>query len=429
MTGIFKAYDIRGIVPDQITEEIASDIGKAFGSFRNGKIYVGCDARETSESIKRAFIDGLISTGCHVVDVGLVTTPLMIFCSGQYDSCAVSITASHNPKNYNGFKVFDKGAIPFSYETGIGEIENIFKSKNFKVGEGNVEVFNPREDYTTHLIGSLGLAGAKKKIVLDCFNGGGSEINPFVFEKLGLEVLKIRCDGDGNFPESGPDPSKEENLEELKQKVIDVGADLGIAVDGDGDRLSVVDEMGNIIKPQDIFCLLVKNAKQPNLKVVYDILTSNEVSDVIKETGGEPIVSRVGHTYISQKAMKEKAQLSGELSGHYYFPETFYGDDALFAGMKLIQYLMKEGKPLSECLKGLPVYFSNNKRVKVSGDQHQIVGQLVNEFSEKYDSVDTLDGVKVNFDNGWMLFRASNTGPQIVIAYESKNKQEFKKIS
>jgi phosphomannomutase / phosphoglucomutase len=432
MTGIFKAYDMRGTVPEQINENIAINIGKAFGTFRNNrvaKIYVGGDSRESTKEIKKAFIDGLLSTGCNVVDVGTATTPLMIFCAGNYDSVAVNVTASHNPKNYNGFKFFDLGGVPIGYEDGLKNVENIFRRSDFVEGEGKLEVFNPREEYTTHLIGSLGLTGVGLKIVVDCMNGSGSSIDPFVLEKLGAEVLKIRCDGSGDFPDSGPNPS-EKNLDELKIKVIETGADLGLAFDGDGDRLAVVDNTGKFVEPKHIFSLLIKNTglDANNFNVVRDIVSSNAVDDVAKMSGGNAIICRVGHTYIAQKSMETESLLSGELSGHYYFKETFYGDDALFAGMKLIQYLVRQRKKLSECLEGLPVYFSNAFYTKVNDDAQKIINQLKNKFTEEYGEIDTMDGVKVNFENGWMLFRASHTEPKILIVYESKNKDELEKI-
>jgi phosphomannomutase / phosphoglucomutase len=428
MTGIFKAYDIRGVVGEELTEDVAMQIGKAFGTLKCGKVYVGGDCRETTPELKKAFIAGLVSTGCRVIDVGVASTPLINFCSGNYNACGVIITASHSAKKFNGVKFYDEKGVPVSYESGIGEIGRLVSTGEFKQGDGSVEVFNPREDYTTHLIGSLGMTCAKLKVVVDCMNGAGSLINPFVLEKLGVTVLKIRCNEDGNFPDSGPNPS-DENLTELKQKVIETGADIGFGFDGDADRLTAVDEQGRVIEPKNVFSLLVKNsAHENNLKVVHDALTSRSVDDVITGVGGEPLVCRVGHTYVSQMALENGAQLSGELSGHYFFKETFYNDDALFASMKIIQYLVKQGKTVSETLEGLPIYFSSGMRIGVNGDAKQIVNKLINEFAEKYGDVDTLDGVKVNFENGWMLFRASNTGPKISIAYESKNKDEFEKI-
>jgi phosphomannomutase / phosphoglucomutase len=426
---IFKAYDIRGIVPDELNVEIARDIGKAFGTMRNGKVYVGSDARESSPEIKKAFIEGLVSTGCHVIDIGISTSPLIIFCAGNYNCPAVNITASHNPKKYNGMKFFDTGAIPLSYETGIAEIEKLFSSKKFKESEGSVEVFSPREEYTDHLLGNLKSTGIKMKVVVDCFNNAGSKINPIILKKLGLEVLKIRCNEDGNFPENGPNPT-EENLSELKQKVVETQANLGIAFDGDADRLVIVDETGAVVETKNIFSLLVKNAAidEKELKVVHDVLTSKTVDDVILEEKGQPLVCRVGHTYISQKALEEKAQLSGELSGHYYFKQTFYGDDALFATMKLLQYLTRKKMKITECITKIPKYFSKSLRITVNKNAKEIVENIKKELSEKYGNVDTLDGAKVSFDEGWMIFRASNTGPKISIAYESKSKEEFQKI-
>lgn len=430
MAGIFKAYDIRGVYPSEINEEVARKIGMAFGVFRKGKVYVGCDTRESSPSLKKAFIEGLVCVGCHVVDVGVATTPLMIFCAGNYNSPSVNVTASHNPGEYNGFKFFDKGAFPLSYESGIKEIERIYSRQEFDSGEGKVEVFNPREDYMSHLIGNLGLSGSPMRVVVDCMNGAGSHINTFILEKLGLDVLRVRCKCNGEFPPGGPDPSKQKNLEEIKRKVVESRADLGFAFDGDGDRLVVVDNEGKVVDASSVFSLLVKNAAldYEELKIVHDVMTSKAVDEVIALSKGKTIVCRVGHTYISQKARENRAQLSGELSGHYYFKETFYGDDALFAGMKIIQYISRKNKPISECLKSIPVYFSNNIRIEVDRDPKKIVRELEKKLAKRFGRISTLDGVKVMFKSGWMLFRPSNTEPKISIAYESKEKKEYEKI-
>lgn len=429
MSGIFKAYDIRGVYPDELDEQIVKNIGRAFGTLYNEDVYVGCDARETGPSLKKAFVAGLVSTGCRVVDVGVVTTPVMIFCAGSRRCPAVIVTASHSPKDYNGLKFFDSNAAPLSYESGIQEIQRIFESRRFKSGEGCADTEDVVGRYSTHLLRNLRAAVLEKKVVVDCFNGGASMINPYVLQELGCEVVKIRCRGDGDFPEDGPDPSIEKNLTELKKKVVETRADAGFAFDGDGDRLSVVDSEGKLVSPRLVFSLLIQNASfdNPGMKVVHDVLTSDTVDDITRKGGGLPVVCRVGHTYISQRMMKEKAAIAGELSGHYYFKETFFGDDALFATMKLLQFLNRTGKSLEQATKNFPETFSKSFYTRVSEDRKlAIIERITEDFSDR--ELDMLDGVKVKFERGWMIFRPSNTGPKMSIAYESTDEKEFKKI-
>ena len=433
---IFRAYDIRGIYPTQINEEFAFKIGEAFGTFNPGKIIVGNDARLSGPTLKQQLIKGLVSTGCDVIDVGMVATPIIIF-STKHLKCdgGIMITASHNPKEFNGFKFNDANAIPISYESGINEIQKIFNSEKFSEGEGSVVKKNIIEEYSNFLLSKINITkSVDMKIVVDVGNASPGLIYPKVLKKIGIDVYELYCEPDGNFPNHQPDPSKKENMIDLQKKVLEVKADLGFAYDGDGDRLGVVDENGKIIEPNQIFALLIQQVldKKPNSKIVYDALSSMMIEDVIKKNNGIPVVSKVGHTYITQRMVKENAILAGELSGHYYFEEIFNSDDALFASLRLLEFLTKSGKKLKDHFKDLPKYYSQvseGMRIPIKeSEKFSFIKNLNEELRNKGYNIDTLDGVKIMFDDGWALLRPTHTESKISVAYESRSEQGFKRI-
>ncbi|MEA2075684.1 MAG: phosphomannomutase/phosphoglucomutase [Euryarchaeota archaeon] len=432
---IFKAYDIRGIYPSEIDERVAYQIGAAFGTLNPGKIAVGCDTRLSSPQLKEYFIKGASSTGSGVIDIGVVTTPAVVFAI-EHLKCdgGVNITASHNPKEYNGVKLFDGNAMPISYESGIGTLKEIFESENYRKGNGSSSTLaiKVKEDYI-NFIQTLARVkiGNRLSVVIDGSNGAAGLYAPDIYRRLGMTVNELNCMADGNFPGHDPDPSKEENLLDAKTKVKEVGADLGFVYDGDGDRLAVIDADGTAIESRRIFSLLVKQLleEKPEAKIVHDALMSGMAIDTIKRYGGLAIPCRVGHTYIAQKMMEEAAELAGELSGHYYFKETFFADDAILASLKVIELISQGGKRLSELIGDFPEYLSENVRVSVKeSEKFSFIKKLKDELEIEGYTLDCLDGVKVIFEDGWALFRASNTEPKISVAYESKDKEEYNKI-
>ncbi len=428
MAGIFKAYDIRGVYPTELNEEMMEKIGAAFGTLKGKNIIIGSDVRKSGPFLKEAFIKGLLSTGVKLADARNISTPMMIFATAHYGfDAGATITASHNPPQYNGVKFFDRGGIPISYEAGIKDIEELVVSGDFTNGEGSIFEKDIYHDYKAFLLSNLKITSAPWKIVVDCFNGADSKIAPQVLKALGADVIELRCGFNGDFPEAGPDPSHPGNLDMLRKKVLEEKADIGFAYDGDGDRLAVVDPKGNIIDTKIVFSLLAEGVPKGS-KIVYDILTSDMVADSINKNQSIPIVCRVGHTYITEKILKEKAVLGGELSGHFYFKETFGGDDALFASLKVLEYLVSKEISISEYAAARPLYFSGAKRVMIKeSEKLPFIENLKKELSKSY-KIDTLDGVKVLFDNGWAVFRSSNTEPKISIAYESQSEEEFEKI-
>lgn len=430
------AYDVRGVYPTALNEEVALKIGKAFGSYNPGRIVVGLDTRLSGPSLMGSFVEGLVSTGAHVADVGVATSPALMFAT-RFLGCdgGVMVTASHNPKEYNGFKFYRRNGIPISYESGLNRVQELFLQGKFTEGKGTVEKRNIHDDYISFLANNVSFRRKPVlKVVVDAGNGGGGVLYPDALRKAGLTVSELFCELDGHFPNRDPDPSKPESLSKLQSKVLEVGADLGFAFDGDGDRLAVVDTDGSIVSTGVVFSVIIRNAldRAPGAKVVYTALDSMAIEDVIRKHSGIPIVCRVGHTYITQKLLEEKASVAGEISGHYYFKETFGADDAAFACLKLIESLVNTGRKLTDYAKEYPKYYSqvsekSRYHIKESEKLAFIEG-LKTRFQREGYRIDTLDGVKVIFEDGWAMFRPSNTEPIISISYEAKTQSAFIKI-
>lgn len=433
---IFRAYDVRGIYPTELNEKTALKMGKAFGTFNPGKIVVGNDLRLSGPSLKKEFINGLLSTGATVIDMGMVTSPITMFAT-RYLKCdgGVIVSASHNPKEYNGFKFYYKDGIPISYESGINKIEKIFKDEKFSKGKGKLIKKNMVEDYSDFLLNKINLKKpVKLKIVVDAGNGTTGLIYPKILKKLGIDVIELFCEPDANFPHHEPNPSKPGVLADLQKKVLETNASLGFAFDGDGDRIAVIDEKGRMVYVGLIFSILIDNVlkKEPKSKVVYTVIDSKAIDDIIRKKGGIPVVCRIGHTYITEKIIEEDAVIAGEISGHYYFKDTNGADDALFACLKLIESLVTSDKKISDYEKDFPKYLSEVSEtlrfpVKAS-EKFPFIERLKKDFINKGYKIVTIDGVKVILEDGWALFRPSNTEPIISMSYEAYNEHAFKRI-
>lgn len=429
---VFRAYDIRGIYPKEIDEGFALKLGKAFGTFNPGTIVVGMDVRTSSPQLKEALINGLLTTGVTIVDIGTVTTPMVIFATAYYKyDGGVMITASHNPKEYNGMLTYGKKGVPISFEAGMNKVKEILESGKFPKGNGKYITKNIIDDYTNFLFSKLKIENPPKlKIVVDAGNGSAGLVYPEILRKLGIEVIELYCEPDGNFPNRNPEPKKE-NLTELKNKVLETKADFGLAYDADGDRLAVVDEEGTILESREVFGTLIINEleKNPNSKVVHEVLTSKMIEELIKSYNGLPILCRVGHTFIPLKMIEHNATLGGEISGHYFFKEIFAADDALFASMKIIEYLTKTRKKLSECYKFFRTYPMEDLRVPIKeSEKFPFIEKLKEEFKDRNYQMDFTDGVKVVFEDSWALLRPSNTEPKISIAYEGITQEGFERV-
>lgn len=431
---IFRAYDIRGKYPIELDENFAFEIGKAFGTFNPGKIVVGMDVRTSGPSLKKKLIEGLTSVGCDVIDIGVVTTPMTLFSTWFYNyDGGIMLTASHNPKEFNGFLFNKKGGIPISKSGGLEKIKKIFDSKKYAEGKGNHIEKNVIEDYVNHVIGKIKI-DRPLKVVIDGGNGTTSKIYPYALRKLGIDVVELFCEPDGDFPNREPDPSKLDGLKHLQKKVLETGANMGIAFDCDGDRMGVVDENGKIVYVGIVFSIFIKNmlSEYPNSKIVYTALDSNAIVDTIQNNNGIPVVCRVGHTFITEKMLETGAILSGELSGHYFFKEMNYADDSLFGSLKLIESLIKYGKKISDYESEFPKYYSEvseTMRFPIQeSEKFRFIDMMKTKFELDGYKVDTLDGMKAFFDNGWIMLRPANTEAKVSISYESKDKDEFEKM-
>jgi phosphomannomutase/phosphoglucomutase len=428
---IFKAYDIRGVYPTEIDEWVAFRIGAAFGTLNPGTIAVGCDTRLSGPQLKAQFIAGLCSTGSDAVDLGIVTTPVLVF-AVQYLGCngGVNVTASHNPKEYNGFKLFDSAALPISYESGIERLQRIIERGNVRKGHGVASGVAITEPYITFISSQVKLS-APLYVVIDGSNGAASLYAPEACRRAGLRVHELNCTPDGTFPGHEPDPSKSANVLDAERSVRERDADLGFVFDGDGDRVAVIDETGTAIESRRIFSLLARHVLEanPGAKIVHDALMSRMATETIERYGGQAVPCRVGHTYIAQKMRDESAALAGELSGHFYFKETFFADDAIRASLTVAEIVAAAGRGIAELVREFPDYHTENVRVAVKeSEKFAFVTSLQEELAREGYALDTLDGVKVLFETGWALFRASNTEPKISIAYESKDADEFNRI-
>ena len=435
-SSIFKAYDIRGIVEKELTPEVVKLIGMAIGSesIAQGErgIVVGRDGRLTGPILSESLISGLIESGCHVVDIGMVPTPLVYFATyTKGASSGVMVTGSHNPPEYNGFKIMIAG------ETlSADKIQNLYSrilNQQFSSGSGSSTSINIDQDYMDTIKSDIDL-DRELNIVVDCGNGVAGNIAPKLFESLGAKVSKLFCLVDGRFPNHHPDPSNPENLEDLIKEVVDTGADLGLAFDGDGDRLGLVDNNGNIVWADRQMILYARDvlSRIPGAKIIFDVKCSSLLPKDISEHGGEPIMSRTGHSFIKNKLKETDAELGGEMSGHIFFKDRWYGfDDAIYTGARLLEIISKTDKTCAEIFAELPDSVSTpeiNIHFDEQGQQHEAMKALSNNVDFPGSEINTIDGVRVDYENCWGLVRASNTTPCLVLRFEGNDKEALKSI-
>jgi len=435
-SSIFKAYDIRGIVEKELTPEVVKLIGMAIGSesIAQGErgIVVGRDGRLTGPMLSESLISGLIESGCHVVDIGMVPTPLVYFATyTKGASSGVMVTGSHNPPEYNGFKIMIAG------ETlAADKIQNLYSrivNQQFSSGSGSSTSINIDQDYMDTIKSDIVLE-RELNIVVDCGNGIAGNIAPKLFESLGAKVTKLFCLVDGRFPNHHPDPSNPENLEDLIKEVIDTGADLGLAFDGDGDRLGLVDNNGNVIWADRQMILYSRDvlSRKPGAKIIFDVKCSSLLPKDISEHGGEPIMSRTGHSFIKNKLKETDAELGGEMSGHIFFKDRWYGfDDALYTAARLLEIISKTDKTCAEIFAELPSSVSTpeiNIHFDKQGQQYDAMDALYKNVDFPGAEINTLDGVRVDYENCWGLVRASNTTPCLVLRFEGRDKEALNSI-
>ena len=432
---IFRAYDIRGIVDEALTEEGIFHIGKAIGShiLAEGRtsILTARDGRISGPRLLDQFQKGVMSSGCDVVDLGEVPTPLLYFSTFKTNiSDGVMLTGSHNPKNYNGLKIVINKKSMTSEK--IKKIKLMIEDERFKNGLGQITSLDIKDDYLKELKEKINI-NSKMKVCLDCGNGVGGVIAPQAFKLLGLEVIELYSEVNGNFPNHHPDPSNPKNLEDLQKKVLDTNSDLGIALDGDGDRVGLIDNKGNIIFPDLYMMLLAEDLLRRNSKgsIVFDVKCSTNLEKIIKNFNGTPIMSRTGHSYIKSKIIETNALLGGEMSGHIFFNDEWYGfDDAIYSALRMIEVLSKTKLTSHEVFSSYPKHFSTPEiNLKVpEQDKFKIIDEFKTLIkSSAYELID-IDGVRLENENSWGLVRASNTSPNLVLRFEGKTENDLLEI-
>lgn len=434
---IFRAYDVRGVYPDTINEQVAYIFGKAFGTYIQNlgkkKAVVGRDNRISSLPLSQNLIKGIVETGVDVVDLGLVTTPMYYYAWDILSiPSGVMVTASHNPKDDNGFKfAFDERG------NAKGEmIEKFYQfliKGDFKSGSGSVTTYNIHDDYINLFKKSLSFGDRPLKVIIDLGNGTTSMIAKEIYSKFVSHLTILFGDSDPTFPNHHPDPCVESNLSILKKKVLEEKADVGIAFDGDGDRVGVIDEKGNFIPCDQYMILIIRDLinKVSNKTFLYDVKCSKALEDEIVKLGGIPYCYKTGNSYTKNKTKELDLAFGGEYSGHVYFRDRFPGfDSGLYAGLRLLEILSFTSKTVSELLEGIEHYYSTAEIKIPSLDEKKniVVEKIKNYALEKGYKILTIDGVKVLFEDGFALVRVSNTGPNITARFEAKTEDQLKTI-
>lgn len=432
---IFKAYDVRGVVPKTLDEEVAEALGRAFGTLarREGEqaVAVGRDGRLSGPSLSAALIRGLVSTGVDVVDVGMVTTPMLYFAANTLAHSGIQVTGSHNPKDYNGFKMVLAGRAIYGEE--IQSLRKIIEGQDYVQAErpGNIRNVNILGPYRDRIVGDIKLA-RPLKIVVDSGNGVAGASAPGIFRAIGCEVTELYSEVDGDFPNHHPDPSKPENLRDLIAKLKETGADLGLAFDGDGDRLGIITRGGNNIYPDRQMMLFAQDvlSRVPGAPILFDVKCTQRLGPAIAAAGGKPMMYKTGHSLIKARMKEVDAPLGGEMSGHIFFKERWFGfDDGTYAGARLLEILSRHPDP-SAVLDALPTSFSTPElNVKCEeGEPHRIVDELVKKARFPDAQVSTIDGLRVDWPDGFGLIRASNTTPVLVLRFEGHTEEAMHRI-
>jgi len=432
---IFKAYDIRGIIGKTLTNTIAEQIGHALGSeaqARNVKtLVVGRDGRLSGPELVEALCRGLNKAGCDVIDIGQVPTPVLYFATHKLGThSGVSVTGSHNPPDYNGFKMMLAGET-LSGET-IQQLHQRLVSGDLSSGSGTVKQADVREQYFDRITSDISLK-RELDVIVDCGNGVAGDWAPELLRRLGCKTEEMYCEVDGNFPNHHPDPSQPKNLVELIDKVKAKPGSIGLAFDGDGDRLGVISPSGEIIWPDRQMNLYARDvlSRNPGAQIIYDIKCSRTLHKAIEEAGGKPLMWKTGHSLIKAKIKETGALLAGEMSGHIFFKERWYGfDDGLYTAARLLEILAKDIRSPEEIFGALPNTINTPElQIKLSeGENHAMIKKLVTAAHFPDAQITTIDGLRVDFDEGWGLVRASNTTPVLVLRFEATNQATLENI-
>jgi len=425
---IFREYDIRGIYPDQINEEVVCKIAKAISikCINEGisEICIARDGRLSGEKLLYALENSLSNNGVDVVNTGLATTPLLYF-AAKKSKCksGVMITGSHNPKNYNGIKLIinDKPVSGTEIYSLIDRVHEVSERK------GKITFKDFKDEYISEIKKNI-VVKNKPKVVIDCGNGASGCIAPKLYSELGCDVISLHTEVDGNFPNHHPDPGKPENLIDLIEKVKETNADMGLAFDGDGDRVGLVTDNGEIVFPDKILMMLCKDILSSNKgKIIFDVKCTDSLSKLVKENGGTPLMYPTGHFNIKYGIKEHNPLLAGEMSGHIFFNDKWYGfDDGVYSGVRIIELISKTKKSVSNLNKELPILFSTPElNIEVSDEKKfEIVEKFIANCTLEGEKI-SIDGLRINFDNGWALLRASNTTPMLVMRFEGNTEEDL----
>ena len=432
---LFKAYDIRGIVPFTLDEAVARSLGRAFGAAARAAgertVAVGRDGRLSGPALSQALIQGLLAAGVDVIDVGQVTTPMLYFAASTLCASGIQVTGSHNPKDYNGFKMVLAGRAIFGEE--IQALRRAMEGAQPDAPvPGQLRAVDVQAAYRDRIVQDVRLA-RPMRIVVDCGNGIAGASAPAIFRALGCEVTELFSEVDGNFPNHHPDPSKPENLRDLIAALQATGAELGLAFDGDGDRLGIVTRNGHNIFPDRQMMLFARDVltRVPGGTIVFDVKCSQRLAPAIREAGGTALMYRTGHSLIKARMKEVDSPLGGEMSGHIFFKERWYGfDDGTYAGARLLEILSRDADP-SAVLEALPASFSTPELNVpcAEGEPHALVERLVQ--SARFEApaeVTTIDGLRVDWPDGFGLIRASNTTPVLVLRFEGQTEAALHRI-
>ena len=432
---IFREYDIRGVVGRDLTDETVYDVARAIGTFYRAhgvrRASLGRDARESSPRFRDILIQGLTQTGCDVLDVGMVPTPVLYFTlfNGEVDA-GVMITGSHNPSDYNGLKVCLGKSTIFGEQ--IGEIKKIALAREFASGRGKREEKDFVSEYSDYIASNVKLGPRKIKVVVDAGNGMGGFIGAPLYRAMGCEVVELFCEPDSRFPNHHPDPTVVENMRFAVEAVRENAADLAIAFDGDADRIGVVDEKGGIVWGDQLMVIFARSilSQQPGATFIAEVKCSQTLFDDIRRHGGNAIMWRVGHSLIKARMKETGALLAGEMSGHVFFADRYFGyDDGIYAGARLLEILSNTDGPVSSLLEGLP-HTVTTPEIRLDcpdGIKFSVVRELTEDFKRSHEVID-IDGARIIFEHGWALVRASNTQPVLVLRFEADSEQNLKEI-
>lgn len=432
---IFREYDIRGLVDKDLTPDVVETLGKGMGTYfrrRNRReVAMGRDCRLSSPAYSEALAKGLLSTGCSVVDLGIIPTPLLYFAI-YYKSfeAGIMITGSHNPPEYNGFKMMS-GQDTLYGET-IQEIYKLLKNDQIiKDAEGTRRICNVVPEYQDYVLKNISLK-KKLKVVVDAGNGTGGVVAVPIFKKMGCEIVELYCEMDGRFPNHHPDPTLPDAMRDLIKKVRTTKADLGVAYDGDADRIGVVDDEGHLIWGDQLMIFFARDILKtnPGAAIISEVKATKLLYEEIARLGGKPIMWKTGHSLIKKKIKEEKALLAGEMSGHLFFADRFFGfDDAIYSSARLLELLSRSDIKLSKMLAGLPKTYSTPEiRIYATEEvKFKIVNEVRKELAQKYPVID-IDGVRAIFPKGWGLVRASNTQAVLVLRFEAETEKDLAAI-